>query len=83
MSAPDLVVGEVGFGANFGSSAELDFYRAEDRRNLAEVANLQAEKRELIKRVNRLKLILSRCAALSPDVSDEKHEALLAVEEPL
>jgi hypothetical protein len=26
---------------------------------------------------------LKRCAALSPDVSDEKHEALLAVEEPL
>jgi hypothetical protein len=80
---PDLVVGEIGFGSNFGSSAELEFYRAEDKRNSAEVANLQAEKRELIKRVNRLKLILSRCAALSPDVSDEKHEALLAVEEPL
>jgi hypothetical protein len=80
---PDLVVGEIGFGANFGSSAELEFYRAEDKRNSAEVANLEAEKRELIKRVNRLKLVLSRCAALSPDVSDEKHEALLAVEEPL
>ena len=80
---PDLVVGEIGFGSNFGSSAELEFYRAEDKRNSAEVANLEAEKRELIKRVNRLKLVLSRCAALSPDVSDEKHEALLAVEEPL
>jgi hypothetical protein len=80
---PDLVVGEVGFGNDFGSSAELEFYRAEDKRNSAEVANLEAEKRELIKRVNRLKLVLSRCAALSPDVSDEKHEALLAVEEPL
>jgi hypothetical protein len=80
---PDLVVGEIGFGNDFGSSAELEFYRAEDKRNAAEVADLQAEKRELIKRVNRLKLVLSRCAALSPDVSDEKHEALLAVEEPL
>jgi hypothetical protein len=80
---PDLVVGEIGFGSNFGSSAELEFYRAEDKRNSAEMANLEAEKRELIKRVNRLKLVLSRCAALSPDVSDEKHEALLAVEEPL
>jgi hypothetical protein len=79
----DLVVGEIGFGSNFGSSAELEFYRAEDKRNSAEMANLEAEKRELIKRVNRLKLVLSRCAALSPDVSDEKHEALLAVEEPL
>jgi hypothetical protein len=73
---PDLVVGSVGFGSNFGSPAEPEFCRAE-------VANLQAEKRELLKRVNRLKLILGRCAALSPDVSDEKHEALLAVEEPL
>jgi len=80
---PDLVVGEIGFGSNFGSSAELEFYRAEDKRNSAEMANLEAEKRELIKRVNRLKLILSRCAALSPDISDEKHEALLAAEEPL
>ena len=71
----DLVVGAVGFGNNFGSPAEPEFYR--------EVANLEAEKRELIKRVNRLKLILSRCAALSPEVSDEKHEALLAAEEPL
>jgi hypothetical protein len=77
------VVGEIGFGSNFGSSAELEFYRAEDKRNSAEMANLEAEKRELIKRVNRLKLVLSRCAALSPDVSDEKHEALLSVEEPL
>jgi len=71
---PDLVVGSVGFGSNFGSPAEPES---------AEVANLLAEKRELIKRVNRLKLILSRCAALSPDISDEKHEALLAAEEPL
>ncbi len=66
---PDLVVGAVGFGSNFDAAAE--------------VASLQAENRELIKRVNRLKLILSRCAALSPEISDEKHEALLAVEEPL
>lgn len=66
---PDLVVGAVGFGSNFDTDAD--------------VASLQAEKRELIKRVNRLKLILSRCAALSPEISDEKHEALLAVEEPL
>ena len=83
MNSPDLVVGQVAFGNDFGSSAELEFYRAEDRRNSAEVASLQAEKRELIKRVNRLKLVLSRCAALSPDISDEKHQVLLAVEEPL
>ena len=83
MSNHDVVVGRVDLGNDFGSSAELEFYRAEDKRNSAEVASLQAEKRKLIKRVNRLKQVLSRCAALSPDISDEKHEALLAVEEPL
>jgi len=83
MSNPDVVVGAVGFGRDFGASAELEFMRAEDKRNSAEIANLQAEKRELVKRVNCLKLVLKRCAALSPDISNEKHEALLAAEEPL
>jgi hypothetical protein len=83
MSNPDVVVGAVGFGSDFGASAELEFMRAEDKRNSAEIANLQAEKRELVKRVNCLKLVLKRCAALSPEISDEKHAALLAAEEPL
>jgi chromosome segregation ATPase len=80
---PDLVVGEVGFGRDFGSSAELKFYRNEDKRHSAEIADLQRENRELIKRINRLKRALERCAALSEDVANDKHEALLEVAQPL
>ena len=80
---PDLVVGEIGFGNDFGSSAELEFYRNEDRRHTSEIADLQRENRELIRRVNRLKRALERCAALSEDVANDKHEALLEVAQPL
>lgn len=80
---PDLVVGEVGFGHNFGASAELEFMRDADRRRTAEIADLQRENRELIKRVNRLKRVLERCAALSEDVANDKHEALLEAAQPL
>jgi hypothetical protein len=80
---PDLVVGEVGFGHDFGASAELEFMRNADRRHTAEIADLQRENRELIRRVNRLKRVLERCAALSEDVSNDKHEALLEVSQPL
>ncbi len=83
MMCPDLVVGEVGFGNDFGSSAELEFYRNEDRRHTSEIADLQRENRELIRRVNRLKRVLERCAALSEEVSNEKHEALLEIAQPL
>ncbi len=80
---PDLVVGSVGFGSNFGVPAELEFYRAEDKRHTAEISDLRAENRELIRRVNRLKRALMRCAALSEDVANEKHEALLMADQPL
>ena len=79
----DLVVGEVGFGHQFGASAELEFMRAADKSHTAEIADLRAENRELIKRVNRLKRVLERCAALSEDVSNDKHEALLEISQPL
>jgi hypothetical protein len=80
---PDLVVGEVGFGHNFGASAELEFMRSEDKRHTAEISDLRAENRELIKRNNRLKRALTRCAALSDEVAAEKHEALLEAGQPL
>ena len=83
MKSPDLVVGAVAFGNDFGSSAELEFYRAEDRRNSAEVASLRAENRTLIKRNNRLVRVLKRCAALSEEVANEKHEAQLEASQPL
>ena len=83
MISHDVVVGRVAFGNDFGSSAELDFYRAEDRRNSAEVASLQAENRELNKRNKRLASILERCAALTNAIANEKHEALLEAAQPL
>ena len=83
MMVPDLVVGEIGFGNNFGSSAELEFMRSEDRRQTAEIKDLQAENRELIKRNNRLKRVLERCAALTDAIANEKHEALLEAAQPL
>jgi hypothetical protein len=83
MMVPDLVVGEIGFGNNFGVPAELEFMRNEDRRHAAEIKDLQAENRELIKRNNRLKRVLERCAALSEEVANEKHEVLLEAAQPL
>ena len=65
---PDLVVGEIGFGNNFGAYNELF---------------LEERVRELIKRNNRLRRVLERCAALSEDVAHDKHEALLEAAQPL
>ena len=65
---PDLVVGEIGFGNNFGAYNELA---------------LEERVRELIKRVNRLRRVLERCAALSEDVANDKHEALLEASQPI
>jgi hypothetical protein len=64
---PDLVVGAVGFGPNF----------ATDPVDSELVAELRAEIAELISHRNRLRSVLQKCAALSPEISDEKHEALL------
>jgi hypothetical protein len=65
---PDLVVGEIGFGNNFGADNELA---------------LEERVRELIKRNNRLRRVLERCAALSEDVANDKHEALLEASQPI
>jgi hypothetical protein len=70
---PDVVVGEVGFGPSFTSNPV-------DNRIIAE---LRAENRELIRRGNRLKRVLARCAALSDEVASEKHAALLEADQPL
>ena len=64
---PDLVVGEVGFGPSFATNPV-------DNEIIAE---LRAEVAELIRHRNRLRRVLQKCAALSPEISDEKHEALL------
>ena len=72
---PDLVVGEVGFGLNF--APEADFYRAQAGQLGLQIADLEAEVAKLIRQRNRLRRVLQKCAALSPEISDEKHEALL------
>lgn len=76
MKDPDYVVGEVGFGPNFG--AEADFYRAQAGQHGLRIADLEAEVAKLIKDRNTLRRVLQDCAALSEDVSHRKHEALLA-----
>ena len=64
----EYVVGEVGFGPSFcGEDANL-------RRKITE---LETEVAKLTKDRNVLRRVLERCAALSPEVSDAKHEALL------
>ena len=59
------VVGEVGFGPSFGAEA-------------ARVELLEAQVAKLTKDRNVLRRVLERCAALSNDVADAKHEALLS-----
>jgi dynactin complex subunit len=76
---PTYTVGSV----NFSVPAELEFYRNEDKRLTAEITALKAENAELIRRNNRLKRVLERCAALSEEVANEKHEILLSVQQPL
>ena len=68
---PHYVVGEVGFGPN------LDF-RAGPVDATPRIELLEAQVAKLIKDRNVLRRALERCAALSPEVAYQKHEALLA-----
>jgi hypothetical protein len=76
MKAPDLVVGEVGFGQDFGQSAELEFLRNEDRRNQAEIEDLRKENRALIRSNNRLVRVLGRCIKPDNHIASESYEAV-------
>ena len=76
----DFTVGEVGFGPNFATNP-VDSGIIQDLR--AEVADLEAKNRELNKRNNRLARALERCAALSPEVSELKHQVLMEHHNPL
>lgn len=71
----DFVVGEVGFGSNL--TPESDFYKAQCEQLELQVKDLQAQLAEKQRHVNILRRSLQRCAALSPEISDEKHEVLL------
>jgi hypothetical protein len=72
----EYVVGEVGFGGNF--KPEADFYRAQTAQCGIRIDELEAEVAKLTKDRNVLRRALERCAALSNEVADAKHEALLA-----
>lgn len=72
----DLIVGEVGFGSNL--TPESDFYKAQCEQLELKVKDLEAQLAEKQRHVNVLRRSLQKCAALSPEISDEKHETLLA-----
>ena len=61
MKNPDLVVGEIGFGNNFGAYNEIAL---EDR------------VRELIRSNNRLIRVLGRCVKPSNEIASEVHDAV-------
>ncbi|NBW13925.1 MAG: hypothetical protein EBR82_38570 [Caulobacteraceae bacterium] len=75
MMCPDLVVGEVGFGPNFGAMAESNWH-------LAEKLRIEEENRELIKEINRLKWVLERCTPADNNVANERLRALGRGNEP-
>jgi len=58
---PDLVVGSVGFGSNFGAYNELA---------------LEKQVRELIRSNNRLIRVINRCVKPSNEVANEAHDAI-------
>jgi hypothetical protein len=62
---------------NFGPTAEASFLRGRVAMQAMEIADLEAEVAELISQRNRLRAVLQKCAALTPAVSDAKHQALL------
>jgi hypothetical protein len=62
---------------NFGPTAEASFLRGQIAMQAMQIADLEAEVAELISQRNRLRAVLQKCAALTPQISDAKHEALL------
>lgn len=65
---------------NFGPTAEASFLRGQVAMQSMQITDLEAEVAELIAQRNRLRAVLQGCAALTPAISDEKHEALLATD---
>jgi hypothetical protein len=58
---PDLVVGSVGFGSNFGAYNEIA---------------LEERVRELTRSNNRLIRVLKRCVKPSNEIASEAHDAI-------
>jgi hypothetical protein len=65
---------------NFGPTAEASFLRGQIAAQAMEIADLEEGVHELIAQRHQLRTILQKCAALSPEISDEKHEVLLATD---
>jgi hypothetical protein len=72
-AAPHMVIGRVGFASNGDFIASPT-----DASDL--VAELEAQVHELVEQRKQLRAILQKCAALTPQISDEKHEVLLATD---
>ena len=62
---------------NFGPTAEASSLRGQVAMQAVDIRALEAEVAELIAQRNQLRAVLQKCAALTPAVSDAKHEALL------
>jgi hypothetical protein len=69
-AAPHMVIGRVGFASN----GEFVAHPA-DASDL--IAELEAEIAQLATERDDLRSVLQKCAALTPQISDEKHEVLL------
>jgi hypothetical protein len=69
-AAPHMVIGRVGFASN----GEFVAHPA-DASDL--IAELEAEIAKLTTERDDLRSVLQKCAALTPQISDEKHEVLL------
>ena len=62
---------------NFGPTAEASFLRGQVAMQAMQITDLEAEVAELISQRNQLRAVLQKCAALTPQISNAKHEALL------
>ena len=69
-AAPHMVIGRIGFASN----GEFVAHPA-DASDL--IAELETEIAELTTQRDNLRRVLQKCAALTPQISDEKHEVLL------
>ena len=69
-TAPHMVIGRVGFASN----GEFVAHPADASELIAE---LEAEITRLTTERDDLRRVLQKCAALTPQISDEKHEVLL------
>jgi hypothetical protein len=65
---------------NFGPTAEASFLRGQAAMQTIDIRVLEAEVADLIAQRNQLRAVLQKCAALTPQISDAKHEALLATD---